>query len=284
MTGAAGEGAASAPWIAVRVRTARDPEVVTAALFASGSQGVQEDGDTLLTHFPPGTDVGAVRDAVRAADAAAQVEVGEAAPVDWTEAWKDRIGAHELAGLAVAPPWLADRYDPARTIVIDPGMAFGTGEHATTRGVVRLMQHVVRPGMVVADLGAGSAVLAIAAAKLGATRVAAVEMDEDAIGNAEANVARNGVAGRVTVLHGDAGIFLPLLAPVDVVLANIISSVLVSLLPAIADALAPGGRAILSGILQEERESMLAELEASGWVVTEEDREEIWWSASIAPR
>jgi ribosomal protein L11 methyltransferase len=280
----AGEGASRAPWITFRVRPARDPEAVAAALFASGSQGLQEEGDALLTHFPPGTDVGAVRDAVRAADPTALVEVGEAAPVDWTEAWKDRVRAHELAGLTVAPPWLADRYDPARTIAIDPGMAFGTGEHPTTRGVVRLMQRVIRPGAIVADLGAGSAVLAIAAAKLGAARVAAVEMDEEAIGNAEENVARNGVADRVGVLHGDAALFLPLLAPVDVVLANIISSVLVELLPTIADALAPDGRAILSGILQEERESMLAVLEATGWRVLEEDREEIWWSASIARR
>lgn len=285
MTDAAeGAGASGGAWIAFRVRAARDPEGVAAALFASGSQGLQEEGEALLTHFPPGTDVEAVRAAVRAADEGARIEVGEAPAVDWTEAWKERVGAHELAGLTVAPPWLADRYEPARTIVIDPGMAFGTGEHATTRGVVRLMQRVVRPGVVVADLGAGSAVLAIAAAKLGAGRVAAVEMDEEAIGNAEENVARNGVADRVRVLHGDAAIFLPLLAPVDVVLANIISSVLVELLPAIADALAPGGRAILSGILQEERASMLAVLEATGWAVLEEDREEIWWSASIARR
>jgi ribosomal protein L11 methyltransferase len=280
----AGDGAPSAPWVTFRVRAARAPDAVAAALFASGSQGVQEEADALLTHFPPGTDVSAVHAAVHAADPAAQVEVGEAAPVDWTEAWKDRVGAHELAGLTVAPPWLAGRYDPARTIVIDPGMAFGTGEHPTTRGVVRLMQGLIRPGAVVADLGAGSAVLAIAAARLGAARVAAVEMDEEAIGNAEENVERNGVADRVAVLHGDAALFLPLLAPVDVVLANIISSVLVQLLPAIADALAPGGRAILSGILQEERESMLAVLEATGWRVLREDREEIWWSASIARR
>jgi ribosomal protein L11 methyltransferase len=194
------------------------------------------------------------------------------------------VSAHELAGLTVAPPWLADRYDPARTIVIDPGMAFGTGEHATTRGVVRLMQRVIAPGQTVADLGAGSAVLAIAAAKLGAARVAAVEMDEEAIANAEENVARNRVADRVRVIHGDALVILPLLAPVDAVLANIISSVLVALLPAIGDALAPGGRAILSGVLQEERDALVAVLDATGWRVLDEDREDIWWSASIARR
>jgi ribosomal protein L11 methyltransferase len=146
------------------------------------------------------------------------------------------------------------------------------------------MQRIVRGGESVADLGAGSAVLAIAAAKLGASRVVAVEMDSEAIGNAEENVARNGVTDRVVVVEGDAGVLLPLVAPVDLVLANIISSVLLQLLPRIADALAPGGRAILSGVLYEEREAMLAAIAAEGWRVVDEDREELWWSASIARR
>ena len=279
----AAEGATTG-WVSVRVRPGADRDAVAAALFDAGSQGVQDEGASLLTHFPPGTDVEAVRRVVLAADAAASVEFAPVADVDWTEAWKDRVSAHELAGLTVTPPWLADRYDPGTSIVIDPGMAFGTGEHATTRGVVRLMQRIVAPGQTVADLGAGSAVLAIAAATLGAARVAAGEMDEEAIANAEENVARNGVADRVRVIHGDALVLLPLLAPVDVVLANIISSVLVSLLPAIGDALAPHGRAILSGVLQEERDALVAVLDATGWRVLEEDREDIWWSASIARR
>src|SRR5690606_2666724 len=150
------------------------------------------------------------------------------------------------------PPWLAGSMDPATTIVVDPGMAFGTGEHATTRGVVRLLHETVREGDSVVDLGAGSAVLAIAAAKLGAATVIAVELDPDAIPNAEFNVTANGVADRVIVLQGDAALFLPLVAPVRVVLANIISSVLVALLPVIRESLANGGVAILSGILLEE--------------------------------
>jgi len=160
-------------------------------------------------------------------------------------------------------------------------MAFGTGDHPTTRGVLRLMQSVIHAGDVVADLGAGSAVLAIAAAKLGATRVAAVEMDADAISNAEENVARNGVADRVKVIEGDAALFLPLLAPVRVVLANIISSVLLELLPAIGRSLTPDGVAILSGILDEEREKMLTRFAAGGWRVIQEDAEGPWWSVAI---
>jgi ribosomal protein L11 methyltransferase len=200
-----------------------------------------------VTQFPPGADVDAVRDAVLAADPDAEITIGPASPVDWTEGWKTLLRAHDLGALSIVPPWLADGRDPARTVVIDPGMAFGTGDHPTTRGVVRLLAPeggapLVRPGDVVADLGAGSAVLAIAAAKLGAARVAAIEYDADAIENAEENVRRNGVADRVTVIEGDAHVLLPLVAPVRLVLANIISSVLTELLPAVGAALAPAAR------------------------------------------
>jgi len=140
---------------------------------------------------------------------------------------------------------------------------------------------VIRNGDSVADLGAGSAVLAIAAAKLGATRCFAIEMDADAIGNAEENVARNGVADRVVVLEGDAAAFLPIVGPARVILANIISSVLLELLPAIAGALTPDGVAILSGILLDERPRMLDALATAGWVVEQEDQEEQWWSVRV---
>jgi ribosomal protein L11 methyltransferase len=273
---------AGSEWTTVRVRPAPGGEdAVAAALFEAGSQGVQFDGGTVVTHFPPGTDLERVRDAVRRADSGADLHASPADTTDWTEAWKQLIRRHELGALTVTPPWLAEGTDPARTVVIDPGMAFGTGEHPTTRGVVRLLPLVVRPDAFVADLGAGSAVLSIAAVKLGAGRAVAIELDPEAIGNAEENVARNGVAGRVQVIEGDAALILPLVAPVDVVLANIISSVLKGLLPTIADALPPGGPAILSGILVEERAAMLDALAAGGWRLEAEDVEEVWWSALI---
>lgn len=272
-------------WISVRVQPDRAEgarDACLAALFAVGAQGVHEDGSALVTHFPPGTDLEAVHRAVTEADDQVVIETAPVPDVDWTEAWKTRITSHQLGALTVSPPWLADGLDPATTIVIEPGMAFGTGEHPTTRGVVRLLPRQLRPEAVVADLGAGSAVLSIAAAKLGAARVYAIELDADAIPDAEKNVVHNGVADRVHVFEADAGALLPLVAPVDVVLANIISSVLIELMPVIGAALQPGGAAILSGILREERETMLAVLAAHGWTVIEEDAEDIWWSVSIA--
>jgi len=258
---------------------------LSAALFEAGAMGLQEDGDALVTVLDA-EGASAATDALilaaRAVDPQCLVEVSALPDVDWSSAWRERIGAHELGALAIVPPWLAAGRDAARTIVIEPEMAFGTGEHETTRCVVRLMPGVIRDGDAVADLGAGSAVLAIAAAKLGARRVAAIELDHDAIANAELNVQANGVADRVTVLEGDAAILLPLVAPVRVVLANILSSVITQLLPHIGAAIPRGGAAIFSGILVAERDGVLAALEAAGgWTVARETSEGEWWAVVV---
>lgn len=279
---------ATAGWVSVRVRPGGDGSQYASArsaclgaLFASGSQGVHEDGAWLVTHFPPAFDLVRVHASLTEADEAVVIETSPVPDIDWSVEWKSRIVAHHLGALTVAPPWLAAEYDASRCIVIDPGMAFGTGDHATTRGVIRLMSRVLRKDDVVADLGAGSAVLAIAAAKLGAARVYAIELDHDSIADAEVNVERNGVSHIVHVFEGDAGVFLPLVAPVRVVLANIISSVLVELMPVIGMCLAHDGDAILSGILQEERSALITTLSDHGWVVVAEDAEDIWWSAIV---
>jgi ribosomal protein L11 methyltransferase len=271
-----------ASWRSLRVEAGERREEVLAALFAAGAQGVHEDGNALVTHFPPETDVEPILAIVRDIVPTAKLDVGVTDSTDWSVHWRDKLHAHTLGRLTVAPPWLADDLDPSRAIVIEPGMAFGTGDHPTTRGVLRLMQDVVSPGLVVADLGAGSAILSIAAARLGASCVFAIEYDGEAISNAEENALRNGVDGVVHVFEGDANILLPLVAPVDVIIANIISSVLVELLPAMHDALRPGGRAVISGILVEEREAMLEAVLGNGWIVENEDVEEVWLTLAIA--
>jgi ribosomal protein L11 methyltransferase len=268
-------------WIALRITPDANREGVIAALFKWGSQGVQEDGAAVITHFPSDAGIEDIRNAVIDADPHAEIAVSDAPDTDYSE-WRASVGAHEVGELVIAPPWLAACFDATKTVVVDPVMAFGTGEHPTTRGAMRLMQGVVRPGDVVADLGAGSAVLSIAAARLGASRVAAVEIDHDAIANAEENVRTNCVGDRVEVIEGDAAIILPLLAPVRVVIANIISSVVVQLLPVMRSSMMDGGSAILAGILVEERDGMVAALKSGGWVIEREDTEDVWWSVQIA--
>ena len=272
-------------WLSVRVHAPGDDrDAVVALLFEMGSQGVQEDGDAVLTHFPPSVEPEVLRQRLRHVSPGATVELGETPDVDWSEHWRDLIRSHDTGRFVIAPPWLVREADADRTIVIDPGMAFGTGDHQSTRGVLRLLPDVIRPGDFVADLGAGSAVLAIAAARLGARRVIAIEMDPDAIGNAEENVERNGVADRVTVMLGDAEVILPLVAPVRVALVNIISSVIIRLLPTIERALTPDGAMVLAGVLTTERESLIDVLRSHGWVILNEGTEGEWWSATARRR
>lgn len=278
--GASTEGGRQ-PWIAFRVDLMNDREAVMRAMFEAGSQGVHEEGSALVTHFPPGHDVDRLKSSILAMDPHALVTVSEAPAMDWSE-WRASVRAHSLGALTIVPPWLADEANPAQ-VVIDPAMAFGTGEHATTRGVIRLMQRLPEMPSVVADLGAGSAVLSICAAKLGARKVIAIEVDHDAIGNAEENVRTNGVEGIVHVLEGDASVLLPLVAPVQLVLANIISSVLLEMLPLIHRSLVHHGWAILSGILVAEKEQVLTAL-GNDWSVSSTDSEEGWWSVLIERR
>jgi ribosomal protein L11 methyltransferase len=259
-------------------------DAVAAALFAAGAEALQESEGALLTNAPS-DDVARLLAAAALAIDPGAVTATELAPiVDWSTAWRAQIRAHTVGLLTVSPPWLAGAFLPERTIVIEPAMAFGTGDHESTRGVLKLMQDVVLPGDSVADLGAGSAVLAIAAAKLGAARVFAIENDPDAIGNAEENVQTNGVADRVLVLAGDANVLLPLVAmetPVRVVLANIVSMVIRELLPVIGRSLAGGGAAIFSGMLLTERDAMTSAFRDAGWAVRAEYAEGEWWSCVV---
>jgi len=268
-------------WTAVRLwppAAARD--AVTQVLFDHGSEALQDDGPAIVTSFPAGHDLAALQAAIQDAAPGTRIEVVPLPDVDWSERWKDQARLHHVGALTIAPPWLV-REAPSDAIVIEPAMAFGTGDHPTTRGVLRLMQPVIGRGDFVADLGAGSAILSIAAAKLGAARVASIEIDPEAISNAELNVRQNGVTDRVQIVEGDAALLLPLLAPIRVVLANIISSVIVELLPGIDESLSPDGAMILSGILRAERAHMLSVLESAGWSLIEEDAEGEWWSVSL---
>ncbi|HEY8165458.1 MAG TPA: 50S ribosomal protein L11 methyltransferase [Gemmatimonadaceae bacterium] len=207
--------------------------------------------------------------------------MSRSAPIDW-ESWRPAVAAHRVGSLTVMPPWLAADPGSQLAVVIDPAMAFGTGEHATTRGCLSLLQTANPSGKRVADLGTGSGVLAIAAAKLGAVRIVAIEIDPDAIPNARANVVLNGVADRVTIIEGDAAPILLLLRPFDLIVANILSTVIRELFDQIADSLSPSGAAILSGILDEESADMKEFLAGRGWIIASEITEDRWWSALIA--
>ncbi|GAB4168296.1 MAG: 50S ribosomal protein L11 methyltransferase [Rhodocyclaceae bacterium] len=201
-----------------------------------------------------GTDVGrllaaAAREA--GLGAAPEHAVTELAEQDWVRASRDQFAPIHVGGrLWIVPSWI-DPPDPhALNIVLDPGLAFGTGSHATTRLCLEwLIEHAPAAGTVL-DYGCGSGILAIAAAKLGADRVLAVDIDQQALDAAAGNAVRNGVA--IEVAHSSKRIA----AEFDLVVANILAKPLQLLAPALCARLAPGGRLALSGVLEAQAASV----------------------------
>jgi len=158
-------------------------------------------------------------------------------------------------------------------------MAFGTAEHGTTRGALRLLDRALAPGERVLDVGAGSAILAVAAALLGAADVVAIEGDPIASEYARENIERNVVEGRVRWIEAWADpALLRRLGPADGVLANIESGVLRRLLPGLWDALRPGGWLILSGLPAEEWEGFAHDVVQGGFVLEATDEDGEWRS------
>jgi len=192
---------------------------------------------------------------------------------DWKDKYKETF--HQFSpceGVEVLPPWEVETSvgaapDSGRTdairIVIDPGMAFGTGSHETTSMCLARLKALLKPGGQALDAGTGSAILAIAAALLGAGRVTAVEIDEDAACSAAGNIEANGVSDRVDLIVGDisaAGV-LPEGARYDLIMANLSCALLEKLLPAFKRLLKDDGAMILSGLLDAQEERALDALE-----------------------
>lgn len=200
---------------------------------------------------------------------------------DWAETWKRGLAARFITErILVRPSWIAAQTNTVEVdIVIDPGMAFGTAEHGTTRGCLRLLDKVVRSGDRVLDVGAGSGILSIAAALLGAGEVVAIEADSFGFEALCENVERNGVMNRVQCLerHVDAKGICEF-GPVSGVVANIEMETLARLMPGLSGALASGGWLILSGIQRKDWSDMQGIAERFGLDTIDVDADEEWRS------
>lgn len=227
-----------------------------------------------------------------------ELAMRQVAEEDWANAWKEHFQVHRVGQRTViVPTWR--QYEPQPddvVITLDPGMAFGTGLHPTTRLCLIALEERVRPGQSILDLGTGSGILAIAAARLGAGSVVALDTDAVAVQAARANAAANGVQETVRVDQGTLGTgarpahldrrspdrrpapVLPTSRPAtfDLVVANIIAQVLVDLAPPLAAALAPGALLIVSGIINEREADVAAALVAQGLTVEERKAEGDW--------
>jgi ribosomal protein L11 methyltransferase len=198
------------------------------------------------------------------------------AEADWAEAWKAHYAVlHVGQRTVIVPRWQS--YIPQKdevVVTLDPGMAFGTGTHPTTRLCLAALENVVRPGISVLDLGTGSGVLAIAAAKQGAGSVLAVDIDDLAVTSARANVAANGIAGLVRVEGGSLDVAE---GPYDLILINILARVICTLLDeGLAGMLKPGGTVIASGIIDDQEPEVRAAFAAHGVTVVACHTERDW--------
>jgi len=274
-------------WYALEVHPNADRrDAVAAWLVGRTGQAVEERADGTLVSFAltiPAAE-SLERDLVRELGPGIAVARREHPEVDWTVAWREGLGVRRVGRFAIAPSWLG--YQPApgeELIVIDPEMAFGSGEHGSTRAALTLLDRFVRPGDTVLDLGSGSGILSIAAAKLGAVQAIGIEVDGDTLPYTTMNAERNGVAGRVVFLEGDAAELTPLVAPADVIVANILRLINIALLPEVHAALRPGGVAIFSGMETGEAGQFRPALEEEGFRVVAEVTDETWWAVAAAP-
>ena len=296
-------------WIALTVRVPSEELAAELAegLVALGGLAVEEDADLLTTYVPepedPETFVAAAADRLNAiaVDAVGELSAdgpGEAPPdrleilwrwqddEDWAARWKEGLAPRRVGErIIVTQPWNpVDPGDGELVVVIDPSSAFGTGEHPTTRGALRLLEAVVEGGERVLDVGAGSAILSIAALGLGARSVLAVESDAGAMATAAANVARAGAGDRIEMVNDvvDAAYLETVRGDgFDLVVANVLSGVLTPLLPALRSAVRPGGHVILGGIMGSESDALRKAAADAGLDVVSEDREGEWWTALL---
>lgn len=182
---------------------------------------------------------------------------------DWTDAWRAHYVPQRIGRVVIMPSWSSEPVaDDEVAIVLDPGMAFGTGLHPTTRGCLRLLQELSPMPERVLDVGCGSGILALAALRLGARTAFGLDTDPLAVEATLANAERNGLAPRV---EGVVGTLPPMPAErYALVLANLVAAVLVDLAPRLAAHLAPGGTLLASGILEPKAGAVIDAMRTAG--------------------
>ncbi|PYM13251.1 MAG: hypothetical protein DMD81_21610 [Candidatus Rokuibacteriota bacterium] len=198
----------------------------------------------------------------------APVEAAIAPLIDggWADAWREHFRPREVGRrLVIAPSWDVPTSSGRLVVTIEPGRAFGTGHHGSTAGCLEALEELLAHGVPdrVVDLGTGSGILAIAAARLGVPAIVAVDDDPDAAACAVANAARNGVADRVRVVVGDASAVG--IEPAPLVVANILSAAHLKLATRYRQLVTPGGGLVLGGILDGESTDLTAALGAVGF-------------------
>lgn len=193
---------------------------------------------------------------------------------DWDNNWKKYYKPTKIGeNIVVKPIWEEYESNGEMVIELDPGMAFGTGTHETTRMCVEALEENVKEDTTVFDIGTGSGILAIAAAKLGAKKVIGVDLDPVAVDSAKENVSFNNL-NNIEILYGN--LMDVVKGKADLVVANIIAEIIVVLAEDVKNFLVPGGLFITSGIIRERRELVETKLKEKGFKIKEVKEQGEW--------
>jgi ribosomal protein L11 methyltransferase len=278
-------------WYECRLVVAIDDEdPATAALFDLGTTGIRcdvEAGDAVLYACFDGLPSEAgIRNACSeygVSPTAIAVRSLADEDVDWSENWKLHFSPRAVGErFYVCPPWAPDAPSGRLALVINPAMAFGTGQHATTRGCMILLERACAAARidVAADLGTGSGILAIALAKLGVPRVIAVDNDPQARESTAENAQLNGVQGAVEIGADIADIQ----GLVDLFVANLFADLLVQLAAGIVARCSPEATIVCSGMLEHDGPRVVARFAELGWTPRSTQIESPWFSVALQQR
>lgn len=289
-------------WAQITVTTSQEAsEAVANCLFEMNATGVEfkesADNVNLIAYYPLDDRVGARMQKLRdflvelptwnIQPAPATIDLKHIKSEKWAEAWKaafppQRIGKR----IHITPTWHDTPHNETDIVIqLDPGMAFGTGYHPTTRLSLELLEPTVEPHHEVADIGTGSGILTIAAIKLGAKQVDAIELDPTAIPVAAANFQTNNVTPYVRLSEADGLKEVP--RKYHLIIANILTKAILPIIPDCATRLHPAGIVIFSGILETELEQVQSVLEANRFEclqVISEKEDSITWVGIKATR
>ncbi len=200
---------------------------------------------------------------------------------DWAEAWKRDYVPQRIGRVVIVPSWLEEPIAPDEVALrLDPGMAFGTGLHPTTRGCLTLLQSISPMPVRVLDVGSGSGILALAALRLGAQRADCLDTDPVAVKSTLANAAANGLADQLVATAGTLPSH-PAGEPYPLVLANLVAAVLIELAEPLAAHVAAGGTLLASGIIEGRADEVLAAFASVGFVVEERLDDGEWVSLRL---
>ncbi|TNJ64107.1 50S ribosomal protein L11 methyltransferase [Paenibacillus hemerocallicola] len=293
---------------------AKERDTSLGQLYDTPLNDIPEGEAVVQAYFADPEDVGAligqleehvrfVRDELEYDVGKATIKTREVDEEDWAHSWKQYYKPMRISDrLTIKPTW--ERYEPESAdeiiLELDPGMAFGTGTHPTTSLCLQTLEKAIEPGTDVIDVGTGSGILAIAAAKLGARRVLALDLDPVAVESATENVQLNGVGGIVAVMESDllgvlrsAGLVaggeegsgrtpgvdvgaLGVKLPVKLVVANILAEIILLFIQDVYDVLESGGTYITSGIYKNKADDVEKGLVQAGFAIERKERDQDW--------